>query len=150
MVLWAEILVRLVMSVVQCLVILVVGALVFDIKVVGNWIYIIGAVMLGAATFISLGYFLVSFAKTNEAAQGLVQMVHFPMMFLSGIYFPIEIMPPLLKPVMNAMPLTYLGDLMRHNILGLPSQFGVQKDLAILFAWLLVTLWLAIKRFRWE
>lgn len=150
MVLWAEILVRLVMSVLQCLAIVVMGALVFDIKVVGNWFYIIGTVILGASTFISLGYFLISFAKTNEAAQGIIQVVHFPMMFLSGIFFPIEIMPAFLKPIMNAIPLTYLGDLLRHNMLGLPSEFGIGRDLAILSAWLVVTLWLAIKRFRWE
>jgi len=150
MVLWAEILVRLVMAVVQCLAIAVVGAVFFDLKIIGNWLLIVGSVILGASMFISLGYFLISFARTNEAAQGLIQMVHFPMMFLSGIFFPINVMPEFLRPVVDAIPLTYLGDLLRHNMLGLPSEFGVGKDVAILSAWLVVTLWLAIKRFRWE
>lgn len=150
MVLWAEVLVRLIMSVVQCLIIVVVGALAFDVKIVGNWFYIIGTVILGASTFISLGYFLISFAKTNESAQGLIQVVQFPMMFLSGIYFPIEIMPRFLKPVINAIPLSYLGDALRHFMVGAPTEFGIAKDLAVLGAWLVVSLWLAVKRLRWE
>ena len=150
MMLWAEVLIRLVMALVQCVVIVAVGTVFFHVRVVGNWLHILGTVILGAATFISLGYFLVSFARTNESAQGLIQVVQFPMMFMSGIFFPVELMPGFLRPIMSAIPLTYLGDALRHFMLRLPSEFGIERDLSILAVWLLVALFFAIKRFRWD
>ncbi len=150
MVLWAEVLIRLVMAVVQCVVIVTIGTLFFRIHVVGNWLYILGTVVLGASAFVSLGYLLISFARTNESAQGLIQMVQFPMMFMSGIFFPVEFMPGFLRPIMSAIPLTYLGDALRHFMLGLPTEFGIARDLSILSVWLFVSLFFAIKRFRWE
>ena len=127
--LWAEVLIRLVIALVQCVVIVAVGTLFFHVHVVGNWLHILGTVILGASTFISLGYFLVSFARTNESAQGLIQMVQFPMMYMSGIFFPVEHMPGFLRPIMSAIPLTYLGDALRHFMLQLPTEFGITRDL---------------------
>jgi ABC-2 type transport system permease protein len=150
MMLWAEVLIRLVIALVQCVVIVAVGTLFFHVHVVGNWLHILGTVILGASTFISLGYFLVSFARTNESAQGLIQMVQFPMMYMSGIFFPVEHMPGFLRPIMSAIPLTYLGDALRHFMLQLPTEFGITRDLSILSVWLFVSLFFAIKRFRWE
>jgi ABC-2 type transport system permease protein len=77
-------------------------------------------------------------------------MVQFPMMFMSGIFFPVEFMPGFLRPIMSAIPLTYLGDALRHFMLGLPTEFGIARDLSILSVWLFVSLFFAIKRFRWE
>ncbi len=45
---------------------------------------------LGAVAFLALGYVIASFAKTEDAANGMTSVVQFPMMFLSGTFFPIE------------------------------------------------------------
>ena len=45
-------------------------------------------VALGAVSFLALGYVLASFTKTEEAANGITQVVQFPMMFLSGVVLP--------------------------------------------------------------
>ncbi|MCL4515429.1 MAG: ABC transporter permease [Firmicutes bacterium] len=150
LVLWSEILVRLAMAVVQAVSIVLIGHLAYGVTVVGNWPAVLGLVLLGALVFISLGYFLISFTKTSESAQGLIQLVQFPMMFLSGIFFPIEIMPRFLKPVIRAIPLSYLGDALRNVMVGLPTAFGIWTDVAILGGWLLVTAILAVRLFRWE
>ena len=49
---------------------------------------------LGAVTFLALGYVIASFAKTEDAANGMTSVVQFPMMFLSGMFFPIARCPP--------------------------------------------------------
>ena len=50
-------------------------------------------VVLGAVTFLALGYVIASFATTEDSANGMTSVVQFPMMFLSGTFFPIEAMP---------------------------------------------------------
>ncbi|MGE5576727.1 MAG: ABC transporter permease [Syntrophothermus sp.] len=150
LVLWSEILVRLAMALVQAGLIVLIGHMVYGVTIVGNWLAVLGLVLLGALVFISLGYFLISFARTAESAQGLIQLVQFPMMFLSGIFFPIEIMPSFLQPVVRAIPLTYLGDMLRHVMVGLPTTYGLWTDAAILGGWLVIASILAVRLFRWE
>jgi ABC-2 type transport system permease protein len=150
MMLWSEIVVRLGMGIIQTATIIVIGFLVFGVTVTGNLIGILGTVILGASVFITLGYFLVSFTKTEESAQGLIQVVQFPMMFLSGIFFPVEGMPAFLKPIVNVIPLTYLVDILRHVMVGMPSTYGIWSDLAMLSGWLAVCMVLAIRFFKWE
>jgi ABC-2 type transport system permease protein len=136
MMLWSEVVVRLGVGLFQTATLFLLGFLVFGMTVTGNLLGLLGAVTLGACVFITLGYFLVSFTKTEESAQGLIQVVQFPMMFLSGIFFPVETMPAFLKPVVNAIPLTYLGDILRNVMTGLPFTFGLWTDLAVLGGWL--------------
>lgn len=148
--LWSEIVVRLGMALFQTATIVLLGKLVYGVTITGNPLGVLGSVILGASIFITLGYFLVSFTKTEESAQGIIQVVQFPMMFLSGIFFPIDMMPRFLKPVMKAVPLTYLGDLLRRVMVGLPSVYGLGTDLAILGGWFVVSLAFAIRFFKWE
>ncbi|HEX7712866.1 MAG TPA: ABC transporter permease [Bacillota bacterium] len=150
MMLASEIIVRLGMAIIQTIVIVALGFLAFRVTITGNLLAVLGAVILGASVFITLGYFLVSFTKTEESASGLIQVVQFPMMFLSGIFFPLETMPGFLRPMVNAIPLTYLGDLLRKVMVGLPSAYGLGTDLAVLGGWLIVVMVLAVRFFKWE
>ena len=118
----SEVSVRLLMAVVQTIVIILIGRLAFGVIVIGAWWKVLGVVLLGAATFVSIGYMLVSFAKTEESGMGIVQMVQFPMMFLSGILFPLNALPSFLRPVVRASPLSYLGDLLRNTMTGVPPE----------------------------
>jgi ABC-2 type transport system permease protein len=146
----SEVAVRLLMAIIQAVLIIVIGYLVFDVVIVGQWWKVLGLIFLGALTFVSMGYMLVSFAKTEESGQGLIQVVQFPMMFLSGIFFPINIMPDFLRPVVKAIPLTYLGDALRQIMTGSPPMYSMTRDLTVLLIWLAVTLLFGIKFFEWE
>ncbi|MGE5550895.1 MAG: ABC transporter permease [Bacteroidota bacterium] len=149
-VLGAEVLVRLLLSLVQLSLIVSIGVTVFGVSVTGHWPSIVGIVILGAMTFTSMGYMLTSFSRTVEAGQGLVQLVQFPMMFLSGIFFPIEIMPKFLAPVVKAMPLTYLGDALRQVMVGMSPQYPLLLEVGILAGWLVVSMIVAVIFWRWE
>lgn len=124
MMIWSEIVVRLGMAIIQTILIIPLGYFAFKVTITGNILLVLAMVLLGSAVFIALGYFLINFTKTEESAQGVIQVVQFPMMFLSGIFFPIEMMPTFLKPIVNWLPLTYLGDLLRNVMVGLPSAYG--------------------------
>lgn len=146
----SEVLVRMVMALIQTFAIVLIGYLVFKVNVLGSWFAVLGIVLLGALTFVSMGYMLASFPKTEEAGVGLVQLVQFPMMFLSGIFFPVDIMPSFLRPVVTAMPLTYLADLLRQVMVGAPPLHSVSTNLAVLGGWTIATLILAVRFWRWE
>jgi ABC-2 type transport system permease protein len=141
---------RLLVALAQTTIILVIAKFVFKVNMVGNWFALAGFVILGTFTLISIGYFVVARARTVEAAQPIIQLVQFPMLFLSGIFWPIDIMPAFMRPIINAMPLTYLGDALRQIMVGATPFHPIWLDAAVLGAWLVVCMILAVKLFKWE
>ena len=79
---------RLLIAMVQAIIIVAVGTLFFGVEIVGSLLLTAGFVALGAVAFLSLGYVIASFAKTEDAANGMTSMIQFPMMFLSGRLLP--------------------------------------------------------------
>jgi ABC-2 type transport system permease protein len=147
---YSQICYRLILSVLQAFIIIVVAYFIFGVSVTGNWLVLLALVLLGTLTFISIGYFAVSRARTSEGAMPIIQLVQFPMLFLSGIFFPVDIMPAFMRPIVNAMPLTYLGDAFRQVMVNGTPLYPLALDLAVLAGWLVVCTILAIKLFRWE
>lgn len=146
----SEIIVRLIMSLVQALIIIGIGRLVFHVTIISSLWKVLGLVILGSLTFISLGYMLITFTKTMESGRGIIQLVQFPMMFLSGIFFPIYFMPDYIKPVVRAIPLTYLGDALRQLMVGATPNYTMSINLTVLVVWLAVTFGITVKFWRWE
>jgi ABC-2 type transport system permease protein len=71
-------------------------------------------------------------------------------MFLSGIFFPLEIMPDWLRGVASFMPLTYLGDALRQSMVGGAPFQPLPIDALVLVGWLAVTLGISARYFRWQ
>jgi ABC-2 type transport system permease protein len=149
-VLGTAVLVRLLLSLVQLAVSVSIGVLVFGVHITGNWLAILGVVILGGLTFISLGYMLTARARTVDSGQGLVQIVQFPMMFLSGVFFPLNVIPGFLKPVVTILPLTYLGDALRQVMVGMSPTYSLSVCLVVLAGWLVGSLAIAVWLWRWE
>jgi len=146
----SNIVVRLVIAAAQTLLIVGIGIELLGVEISGGPLAIAGLVAVGALTFVSIGYVIASFAKTEEAANGLTSIVQFPLMFLSGIFFPLEIMPDWLRTVATFMPLTYLGDALRQVMVGGAPFVPLGVDLAVLGAWLVVCLGISARYFRWQ
>jgi ABC-2 type transport system permease protein len=142
---------RLIIAIVQTYIILAVGAIVFDVTVANQPLLMLAFILLGSLTFIGMGYLVASFAVTEAAATAIVQVIQFPMMFLSGIFWPIEFAPEWLQPIIYAMPLTYLGDALRQVMVeGSSALFPLWLDATVLAAWLVISLLIAFRFFRWE
>lgn len=107
-------------------------------------------VVLGAATFVSIGYMLVSFGRTEESGQGILQLIQFPMIFLSGIFFPVNVIPGFLQPIIKAIPLTCLGDTLRQVMTGAAPPYNLYTDKTIMLAWLAISVFTAVHFFQWE
>ncbi len=146
----SEVALRLLVAIIQTFLIVLVGRAVFGVQIVGNLLLLAGLVILGAATFVSMGYMLASFSRTLEGGRNLIQTVQFPMMFLSGIFFPVEMMPDYIRPVVQAIPLTYLGDALRQVMVGFTPEYALLTDVLVLTGWLIVSTALAVKFWKWE
>src|SRR5439155_4628011 len=104
---------RVVLGIAQTAVFLAVGLMLFHFHVAGSWALLLALVVFGVLTFVALGAVLASVAKTQESGAPMVQLVNLPMMFLSGLFFPPEMIPAYLRPIEQALPATHLADALR-------------------------------------
>lgn len=146
----SNVLLRLIIAAGQTVIILAVGIAVFHVEVTGSWLAMAVLVALGALAFTSLGYVIASFARTEEAANGITQVVQVPMMFLSGVFFPIALMPDWMQSVARLLPLTYLADALRQTMVGGSPFVPLSVCVAVLGGWLVVCLGISARYFRWQ
>ncbi|MDG6985470.1 MAG: ABC transporter permease [Nitrososphaerota archaeon] len=125
-----------------------VGIYVFGAHITLNWG--IGVfLVLGPFFFVSLGMLVGTISNTPESAAVVGNLVTFPMMFLSGTFFPVQSMPMYLQAIAHVLPLYYVIDgLTQVMIYG---NFGAAYfDMGLVLAISLVTFALAVKFFRWR
>jgi len=140
---------RLLIALVQTLIIVGIGVLLFGVSVLQP-LAVAALVILGAVTFVSIGYVIASYARTEDSANTLASVVQFPLMFLSGIFFPIAFMPQWLQPVAALLPLTYLGDALRQTMVGGAAYAPLYVDVLVLAGWLVVSFLISARFFRWQ
>jgi ABC-2 type transport system permease protein len=131
-------------SVVDVALIVGVGRL-YGVPFPARWLEIAAALVLGAASFCALGVGVASLIRNAEAAPAVVQLVLFPLVFISGTYVPIH--SAALNSVSGALPVrpfneALLGAFTGHAGPGLGS-------LGVLLAWGAAGALVAVARFRW-
>ena len=109
------ILFEVVMSAISTVVILTIGVLIFNIRVLPN-IYSIILIIAGAIAFPGMGMVVARFVKETDSADAAANAITFPMMFLSGSFFPLEMMPEFLREIAKVLPLTYLNNGLRDSM----------------------------------
>jgi ABC-2 type transport system permease protein len=125
-----------------------VGVLAFGAHITLNWG--IGMfLVLGPFFFVSLGMLVGTVSNSPEAASVVGNLVTFPMMFLSGTFFPVSSMPTYLQTIAHVLPLYYmiagLNDVMIYKNFG-----AAYIDVAILLVISVVVFGLAVRFFRWR
>ena len=91
----------------------------------------LGALVLGCLASSVLGMLVAVRLRSVENFAGVINVVLFPLLFVSGALYPTEGMPPLLRWLARANPVSYEVDLMRHAF-GQPTEFGAATDVAVL------------------
>jgi ABC-2 type transport system permease protein len=146
----AQVLHRLTLGLAQTVVIVGLGALVFHVHITGSLLELAGVVLLGALMMVALGYVISGVAKTQESVNGLSQLVNFPMLLLSGIFFSVDMMPQWARPIVSVLPLSFLGDALRQIMVGATPIYPLRTDVLVLAGWLIVGSLVAVRVFRWE
>jgi ABC-2 type transport system permease protein len=85
------------------------GWIIFDVTIIPNF-YSLVLIFIGAIAFCSVGMFMGGIIKDVEAAAGAGNAIAFPMMFLSGVFWPLELMPDYLQTLAKFLPLHHFHD----------------------------------------
>lgn len=145
----AQVGVRLVVSLAQAALVLAAGWLLFGVVVHGSWLLLYLVVALGGLAFVALGYAIAALSSTQQAAHGWAQLASFPMLFLSGVFFPVETLPSVLWPLAQALPLTHLVEALRYVALVGTDVNSLIWDAVVLTAWAALGLAVSVRYFRW-
>jgi ABC-2 type transport system permease protein len=142
---------RLIVAVLQTALLATIGAAFFGFHLPpSTWPSFIVLALLGSAVFMAFGFAIAGWAKNEEQAQPVAQLIQFPMMFLSGTFFPRDGFPSLLQHITAVLPLTFLTDALRHVANDGASLWAVRGDILGLVAWGIAIGLLAIRVFSWE
>ena len=146
----SHLLARLGFLVLEVVVLLFFGWLVFGVTSQGSFLLLAGLCLLGAFSFAGLGLLIASRARTIEAVSGLMNVAMLPMWLLSGVFFSSANFPDVAQPFIQALPLTALIDALRGVMIEGQSFAGIAHEIGILSAWGAGTFLLALKLFRWR
>ena len=141
---------RYIIVLLQAVLLIGISYFVFHVQMVGNIFALLFALTVGMLAFISLGYSIASVAKTTESASGIANVLFFPMMFLSGVYFSVEGMPKFLRPLIEFLPLTHLVRAVRSIFNNGAQLIEVLPQMGILTIWMIICFAFSVKKFRWE
>lgn len=129
-------------------VVILLAILLFGVTIHGNPFLVGLLLLLGIFSFIGIGIAITAVAKDEETAQTMMMILQFPMMFLSGIFFPVEQMPVFLQYAAKALPLTYAVQAMRKVMILGGGLGDVFLEVVIMLAFGSVMLMIAIPLFK--
>jgi ABC-2 type transport system permease protein len=106
---------------------------------------------LGAITFCTVGYAVVTFINASDAAQPVVQLILLPLYFISGVFVPQSQIPSWLSNVAGFFPVKHLSNALVTAYDPNTSGAGFSaNDLLVLAAWAVAGLLVALRRFSWS
>jgi ABC-2 type transport system permease protein len=123
---------------------------VFHLQVVGNWFELALFIIFGIITILGIGLALGGWAKNERQAAPLTNIIVFPMMFLSGTFFPRFLMPEWLQNISAFLPLTPIIDGIRLIATEGKHFIDLLPQIGLIGAWLVIIYFIAFKVFRWE
>jgi len=128
--------------------ILVLGVLWFHVPIRGSIGLLLALTALFLVTSLSLGLLISTAARTQREAQTLGMVIQLPSMFLSGFFFPIAAMPPVLQWISALVPLKYFMIIIKAIVLKGAGLQLLMPEVWPLIVFALVTMLLAVSRFR--
>ena len=110
---------------------------------------VIPFLLLGPFLFVSLGMLVGTVSKSVESAAVVGNLITFPMMFLSGTFFPVSTMSSSLQAVAHVLPLFYVIEGL-NNVMLYGNYSGALTDVGVLVILSAVIFGLAVRFFKWR
>jgi len=108
------------------------------------------ALLLGAVCFCALGVGVTALIRSAEGASAVVNAIYLPMAFIAGAFFSPHHFPSVLRDIAAVLPLTYFLRLVRNVMLHGDEIWSQGTNVAVIAAWGLAGVIVALRRFRWE
>jgi ABC-type multidrug transport system permease subunit len=135
----------------QVVLMVVVGALVFDVPFAGASLLGLAAVtILGLFAFMGIGFVLACLIKSDELIVDVISAVNMPLVLLSEIFFPLDALPGPLALIGRALPSTEVVRLWRAVLLYGADAQQLAGGMAVLALWVAVTFGISLVVFRWH
>jgi len=144
----SNILYQFILALISTTAMLLVSYAVFDVKLRLNlWLPLF--IVLDVFTFVGIGMVLTRVVKEAQSAAAAANALIFPMMFLSGSFFPLEMMPSFLQTFAKTLPLYYLNEGLRASMV-FHDNITALHYAAIIGAFAAIVFVLGITVTRWE
>jgi ABC-2 type transport system permease protein len=124
--------------------------LVVDFRMYGSYLNLLLVLLLGTLSMISLGLVVAARMANEEAANGLLNLMSWPMMLLSGVWFSLEGSPELVRQFGQLLPLTHVIDAARSIMIDGAGLTDIGDNLLILLSMSILFLLIGARSFRWE
>src|SRR5262249_42816756 len=122
----------------------------FGLKLTHGWWAAIPVVLCGTLAFMSIGLLVGSFAKTQQAATAIANLIILPMAFLGGAFIPLDFAPDWVRQASYVMPLRYLVTGMQDVMARGEGPSAALPAIGILLGFTLVVGLVAVRMFRWD
>ncbi|HEY5493802.1 MAG TPA: ABC transporter permease [Candidatus Anoxymicrobiaceae bacterium] len=132
----------------QGTIVLLLAMTLFHVKIYGNFLIMLVVVILGIFSFVGLGILVSAAVEEQETAMTIMMTVTFPMLFLSGAFFPVQQMPGFMQAISKCIPLTYEVQALRQVVVLGAGLSEVLRPILILLAFGVVTLAISVPAFK--
>jgi len=133
---------------IQGFIILLLAVLLFGVVIEGSILLVIFLILLTVFSFVGLGILITSFTENEETATMVMMTLMFPMMFLSGVFFPLQQMPWYMQGIAHFLPLTYATTALRKVMVLGADIPAVGTEILILVGFGIVLLLIAVPMFK--
>ena len=136
------------LGMVQGLLVLVLAIALLGVVVYGSILLVLLLLLLIVFSFVGLGILITSLTDNEQTAGMIMMTLMFPMMFMSGVFFPLQQMPWFMQYIAKCLPLTYATSAMRKVVVlgaDLPS---IMTEVTILLVFGVVLLAIAVPMFK--
>jgi len=144
----SKVLFYILLSVISFLLMVAVGVFVFGAHITLT-VWLVPFFILGPMLFCSLGMLVGTVTKNVETASVLGNIITFPMMFLSGTFFPISLMPQYLQSIAHVLPLFYIVEGL-NNVMVYGNITSALVDIAVTTVITVIVFVAAAKLFKWR
>jgi len=139
--------INLTVGAVSSAILIVAGGLVFGSAAPRQWGWFVLVFLLGSAALMAIGLVIAALAPTGKAASGIGSVVMFPLMFVSGMWVPRDIMPDALRRVSDFSVAGPFAQALRDTWTGHGPEL---LHVVVMAAGLAIFGGLAVRLFRWE
>jgi ABC-2 type transport system permease protein len=146
----AQVFARLIIITATTIVVYLGADLIIDFTMRGSYLALFLVFFSGAACLTSMGLIVATRLKTEEVADGLLNLMSWPMMVLSGVWFSMEGTHPAAQYLSQLFPLTHIVDAARQIMIDGAGVMDVAYEIGLLWILTVLFLTLSARLFRWS
>ena len=148
--LMAQIVSRLIIVVVNIGLVYGVSHILFDTYMIGSYLRLLFVTILGALSLISFALIIASRWESEELTNGLLNLLTWPMMILSGVWFSLEGSPEIIQSIAEFLPLTHMLTAIREIMFNDADLWQLRVHIGVLSLMTVVFLTIGASLFRWH